>query len=144
MSDESLTDATPKPEADVALTETTPEAVDPEPIKPADFDLMAWLSGIGPEVARYPLAGGGFIPLRARTMDWRLEWAKSTEDADPVERARIFLAAHIADDRITPEALEVLAEHRPKDFDEVCALALLIDDKPSNQIAPRFLPAASD
>lgn len=144
MSDESFTDATPKPEADVALTETTPEAVEPEPIKPADFDLMAWLSGIGPEVARYPLAGGGFIPLRARTMDWRREWAESVKDETDEQKALIFLAAHVVDDRVTPETLAALAEHRPKDFDDVCALALLIDEKPSNQIAPRFLPAASD
>lgn len=142
MSDESFTDATPKPEPDVALTETT--ASEPEPLKPADFDLAGYLAGLGPEVARYPLAGGGFIPLRSRTMEWRKEWVESTKDMTDEQRALAFMAAHIVDDRITPESLAPMAEHRPKDFDDLVALAMLIDEKPSNQIAPRFLPAASD
>ena len=137
MTDEALNDPTAKPAPDEALN----DAAAPEP---ADFDLLGWLSGLGPEVARYPLPGGGFIPLRARTLDWRKEWAERNADATDEERALDFLAAHVVDDRIAPESLAALAEHRPKDFDDVVALALLIDEKPSNQISPRFLPAASD
>lgn len=137
ITDEALSDHTVKAEADAALHE-------PAAPEPADFDLVAWLSGITPVVAHYPLPGGGFIPLRARSMEWRREWAEATKDATDEDKALAFLAAHIADERVTPEMLSALAAHRPRDFDAVCSLALAVDDKPAHQIDPRFLPAASD
>lgn len=59
------------------------------------------------------------------------------------ERERIFVAAHIADERVTPDSLKGLQEHAPTDWADIVALAIHLDTRPRNLLAPRFLPGAS-
>ena len=155
IDDDSLADAPTEVEHEESLIEETPEPADDESVdsddspeveevKPEDFDLLEWLSGIGPAIASYPLATGGRIPLRARTSDWLDQWRKDSEDMDADERDRIFVAAHIADERVTPDSLKPLQQHSPIDWSEIVGVAIHLDTRPTNLLAPRFLPAASD
>lgn len=140
--DESLADGATEPVADEALTDAT--AIDEAPaVEPEDFDLIEWLEGLGPEVARYPLPGGGFIPLRARTSDWAKQWHESVKDLTFEEKALRFLAAHIVDDAVPLDALAKMQQYRPKDFELAFGLASLIDDSSASLINPAFLPGAS-
>ena len=142
-SDEAMDAEPTTPVEDEALAD---EAAPDEPeLEPDEFDLLAWLGGIGPVVAEYPLPGGGRLPMQARTNDWREQWAKDADERDlPTdERDRIFVAAHIADERVTPDSLTGLQEHAPADWAEIVALAIHLDTRPRNQLAPRFLPGAS-
>ena len=132
--------------ADEALADEAAPELEPESeLEPEDFDLLAWLGGIGPAIAEYPLPGGGRLPMRARTGDWREQWAKDAEERDlPTdERDRIFVAAHIADERVTPDSLRGLQEHAPTDWADIVALSIHLDTRPRNLLAPRFLPGAS-
>lgn len=143
MSDEAMNEPTAEQEPDAALAEATTEQPE-KALDPEDFDLAEWLNGLGPEVARYPLPGGGYIPLRARTEDWQAEWNESAKDMPKDDRDRAFLLAHVADDTITDDLLAKLQQHRPRDFMLASGLAVIVDRESSSLIDPAFLPAASD
>ena len=135
--DESLTDVAANPEADEALTEESAPELQPE-----DFDLAQWLQGIGPARFAYTIDGRK-IEMHARTLDW----AKAVADEHPDDEDasnRAYVAGHIIDERITADTLEALQANRPNDFAEMLTLCIQIDTRPTSQIQPRFLLAASD
>ena len=139
--DEAFTDESAKPTADEALVDQAPiESVD-EP-EPEDFDLAEWLQGIGPARFAYTLDGRK-IEMRSRTLDW----AKAVADEHPDDEDasnRAYVAGHIIDERITADTLEAVQANRPNDFAEMLTLCIQIDTRPTSQIQPRFLLAASD
>lgn len=126
-----------EPEPEQASDETAPE----------DFDVAGWLAGIGAVRVGYPL-DGHTVQMQSRTSDFLKElaasddWPKGDDDDAKAEQDRMFLAAHIVGG-IPPTALVALQKNRPIDFQDLVSLALQIDTRPSNQINPRFLRAAS-
>ena len=136
--DESLADVSAKPAADEALADATQPEPDPEA-----FDLAEWLTGIGPTRFAYTLDGRQ-LEMRVRTLDWSTQLNEQMGDADEEAKNREFLAGHFVDERITGDSLKSLQTNRPNDFADMVALAIQIDTRPSNQIQPRFLLAASD
>lgn len=142
IDDESLADGATEPVADEALTDAT--AIDEAPaVEPEDFDLAEWLEGIGPARFAYPLDGRK-IEMQARTLEWSTQLNEQMGDADDETKNREFLAGHFVDERITGDALKSLQVNRPIDFADMLALAIQIDTRPSGQVQPRFLLAASD
>lgn len=136
-----LTAETPEAEQDVPLTAAAPEPADE--LQPEDFDLASWLDGIAPARAVYSLAGRD-IELQARTADWREGWLEQAKELDQDVSDREFLAAHIVDEKVTPDTLKALQAGRPVDFADMVALAIHLDTRPTNTLAPRFLPKSSD
>ena len=135
--DESLTDVAANPEADEALTEESAPELQPE-----DFDMAQWLQGIGPTRFAYTI-DGRTIEMHARTIDWAKAVAEE-HSGDDAAANRAYLAGHITDERVTAETLEALEVNRPNDYAEMLMLATQIDTRPTSQIQPRFLLAASD
>lgn len=131
---------------DPSLAEaTTSENPDEPKLQPDEFDLEAWLDGVGPMTAEYPL-GGRRVTLRARTPDWAksLRDEMGGDDAEPAEYDIAFLAGHlIGDERKARAAARKLREKRRPEFAAMVQLALDIDYKPEHRIDPRFLPGAS-
>lgn len=146
IDDEALADEATEQVADESLADVTPDA-DPEPeagLEPEDFDLVDWLNGLGHVTARYPLPSSGWLPLRARTVDWHRQWIAEAEELSDEDKSLHYLAAHVADERVTLEHLTKLRDVYPVDFDNARGLAWMIDHEPASQIPAPFLPAASD
>ncbi|MGX4449330.1 hypothetical protein ACWJWB_18165 [Clostridioides difficile] len=130
---------------DEALGETTPQAVTDDTLDPAGFDLAAWLEGLAPAKAHYNLEGCEIV-MQARTQTWRDEFIATHEKDEDAEQPNLeFLAAHIASPAgMTADVLRAMRETHAPEVDELATLALQLDTKPRSQIAPRFLPSASD
>ena len=131
--DESVADEAAKPAADESVADAAQTEQSPD-----DFDLLAWLEGIGPVRYCYPLGGGRVIELRSRTPDWTAELAKAMEGEPEDAQARAYVAGHIVDERITPENLAEFQRTRPLDWAELYNVAFQIDTRPSSQVQPRF------
>lgn len=138
--DDDLTTMPSKPTADASLEDVP--AADPAKIDPKEFDLGAWIAGIGPASTVYEMDGVP-ITLQARTPTWTEEWVDRMKDADKEMQDRDFLAAHIDGD-VSPDQLEALQKGRPIDFVRMVNLAVELDMKPTGKIGPRLFPGASD
>lgn len=112
---------------------------------PADFDLAAWIAGMAPAEAEYPWPGGPKIRLQAWTVTKQKEWGARAADFDSDdERTVAYIAEHVVWPELPAEALARMRETRLPEFAELGGLAFDLDNKPQSQIAPRFLPDASD
>ena len=110
-----------------------------------EFDLAAWVKGLAPAVAYYPL-GGIILKLQARTQTWIEALVEGLgEDTTALDANLELIAGHVVEPRgITAAVLAEIRETHAPEVDELLGLVRDLDSKPRNQIAPRFLHAASD
>lgn len=108
---------------------------------PADLDLDAWLEGLRPARAVYPMMGRT-IELEARSP----ERIKAVEAEYPDNKTTAGLAAladHIVDPEWTTERLARLNAVAPAEVAEMAQLATLLNTKARRLIPAAFLPGAS-
>ncbi len=104
------------------------------------------MKGLAPAVAYYPL-GGIILKLQARTQTWieALRCEGLGEDVTALDANLELIAGHVVEPRgITAAVLAEIRETHAPEVDELLGLVRDLDSKPRNQIAPRFLHAASD
>lgn len=125
--------------SDEAIYEPGPAV---ETMTPEGFDLEAWLSGLLPARAHYPLAGVTVV-LQAKTMSWVEEFRKKHEGLDPQELDLRLLAEYIVEPELGVDELRVIRQTHGPEVAEMLSLAVDMTVKPRSQIQPRFLPKPS-